>query len=161
MHVKKCMLRRSRNMTFFKAPNNMTDCELIYNSSVRGFTQCACILQLAGDSCNLSDDSGLGEDNLGDGGSLLDNVDGSLDDLAELELLVSFVGKRETASLVHCKSDLMRDRNMLCNCGLNIQFEPIAMAGVGRVPLRLVSCGGAPLCGAAAGLQRALHKVWG
>ena len=134
MNVKKCMLRRSRNMTFFKAPNNMTDCELIYNSSVRGFTQCACILQLAGDSCNLSDDSGLGEDNLGDGGSLLDNVDGSLDDLAELELLVSFVGKRETASLVHCKSDLMRDRNIPCNCGLNIHFEPIAIAGVRCVP---------------------------
>ena len=113
-YIKKCMLHRSRNMTFFRAPSNTTDSERhLKQFRWSFFTQCACILQLSGDSCNLSDDSGLGEDNLGDGGNLLDNLDGSLDDLAELELLVSFVGKRETARLVHCDSDLMCDRNML------------------------------------------------
>jgi hypothetical protein len=41
---------------------------------------------------------------LGDGGDLLDNLDGSLDDLADLELLVGVRGKGERGGVcVHFK----------------------------------------------------------
>ena len=61
-------------------------------------------LQKVDHAGNLSDDSRTRKDYLGDGGDLLDNLDGSLESLANLEFLVGVRGKRESGgACVHFK----------------------------------------------------------
>ena len=52
-------------------------------------------LQKGGYACSLSDDSGAGDENLGDGKNLLDDGDNLADNLLEAELGIGGRGKRE------------------------------------------------------------------
>ena len=52
-------------------------------------------LQKGGYACSLSDDSGAGDENLGDGKNLLGDGEDLADDLLEAELGISGRGKRE------------------------------------------------------------------